>query len=198
MTKAKRKKKRNKGSKSSTIVSPSTKTAQDVPLPHGAAKLQPEKAVLTSKEIFVAVPAEVCFSILASQLEQLHKWDEVIVNVKPVSKVRKQIGATSEVTLKLGGKRLEALAMVSRYQPNHAISWVLTTKPKVRQDWRLEVKPHGTLVGVTLAHELGGQVIGRLIYKVMYHRKMEQNMNKMLAQLKVVVEGINRNEMVGG
>jgi len=66
----KRKREANKQRKLPTIISPSTKTAERAPLPRGVAKLQPNKTVITSKEIFIAAPVESCFDILASQLEQ--------------------------------------------------------------------------------------------------------------------------------
>jgi uncharacterized membrane protein len=198
MTRGRRKRERNKRPRSPTIISPSTKAAPDVTLPSSVAKLQPEKAVLASKEIFIAAPSESSFEILAKQLELSPEWDPIIVNACPVSDVRGQIGAISQVTLGLGGKKVELQAMLSRYHPNHAISWVSTGKPKVREDWRLKRKPHGTLVGVTLAYEVGGQLIGRMLHKITRQKKIEHDLDRMLAQLKALVEGVNRNQMVGG
>ena len=114
MTRGNRKKKKNRRPKSPTIVSSSTKTAERAPLPPRVAKLQPDRAVLTSKEIFVVAPVKSCFGILTSQLEQPPNWDPMIVNTQPVSKSRERIGTTSQVTFNLGGKKLESLAMISR------------------------------------------------------------------------------------
>jgi len=166
----------------------STKTTEAVPLPPDVAKFRPKRTVFTSKEIFIAAPVESCFDILAKQLEQAPQWDPIVVNARPVSNVRGQIGATSYVTLNLGGRKLESLATISRYHPNRAISWVTSRKPKVREDWHLEQKPRGTQVRVILAHELDGWAIGRLIYKVMRRKRIEQDLDKMLDQLKETVE----------
>jgi len=195
MARGSRKKKKNRQPKLPTIVSPSARTTENAPLPLGVAKLQPDKTVLISKEILVMAPVESCFGILAKQLEQSPQWDPIIVNVRPVSESRGRIGATSQVTLNLGGRKVESQAMISHYYPNYAISWVTTRKPKVRQDWRLELKSHGTMVRVTLAHELDGWGIRRLIYKVTRQKRVEQDLDKMLAQLKAVAESINRNQM---
>jgi len=198
MNRRSRKKKTSRRPKHPTIVSPSSKIAQTAPLPAGVAKFQPDRTVLTSKEIFVAAPVEFCFSVLASQLESPPQWDPTVIDVKPVSEVRKQIGARAEVTLSLGGRKLQALAIVSRYHPNRAISWVLTGKPKIREDWRLELRSRGTLVGVTVAREVGGWIIGRLLDKIMHRKKVEDDLTKMLTWFKAAVESISRDHQLIG
>jgi len=190
MTKGRRKRRKEakKHQKLPTIVSPSPKRAESTPLPSGVAKLQPDRTVLTTKEIFIAAPVEPCFGLLAGQLEQSPNWDPMIVTTQPVSTTRGRIGTTSQVSLYLGGRILESLAVISRYQPKRSISWVLTEKPKVREDWSLERKPHGTIVRVTLAHEANGGGIRRLLYKVMRWKKVEQDLDTMLTQLKAIAE----------
>jgi len=191
MSKGRRKGKRevNKRRKLATIAPPS-----ESPSPLGAAKLRPEQAVFASKEILIAAPAELCFDTLAKQLEQPCQWDPILYNAQPVSDVRGQIGATSQVILNLGGKEVKSQAMISRYRPNRAISWVISSKPKVREDWQLERKLRGTQARVTLAHELGGWVIGRLIYKVMRRKRVDQDLDKMLIELKKAVESISPSQ----
>jgi len=161
-------------------------------------KLAPDRAVVTSKEIFIAAPVELCFDTLTSQLEQPRQWDLVIVNTRPVSTVRGRIGATSQVTLNLGGKERQSLAMISRYRPNRAISWVLAKKPKAREDWQLELVPRGTTVSVTLAYEVPGWVIGHLLDKIMRRKKVEHDLDKTLTQLKAVVESTSRDQRTTG
>jgi uncharacterized membrane protein len=146
------------------------------------------------KEIFIEAPAELCFDILSKQLEKTPQWDPMIIQAWPVSNVRDKIGATSQVILDLGGKKVESQAMISRYHPDRAVSWVFTRRPKVREDWQLERKPHGTQVRVTLAHEFDGRVIGRLIYKIMRQKRLEQDLDKMLAQLKETVESTGHDQ----
>lgn len=193
MARGRRKGKANKRRKLLTIAPPSSKKAES-PSPLGAAKLRPEQTVFASKEILIVAPAELCFGTLAKQLEQSPEWDPIVVNAWPVSGVRGQTGATSQVILNLGGKEVESQAMISRYRPNRAISWVISSKPKVREDWQLERKLHGTQVRVTLAHELGGWVIGRLIYKVMRRKRVDQDLDKMLIELKKTVESISPSQ----
>ena len=187
----KSKKRLNKRPKSPTVVSPLGKPAESTPLPPSIAKLHPDRSVVTLKEIFIEAPAEFCFDILSKQLEKPPQWDPMIFHAWPVSNVRDKIGATSQITLDLGGKKVESQAMISRYHPDRAVSWVFTRRPKVREDWQLERKPHGTQVRVTLAHEFDGWVIGRLTYKVTRRKRVEQDLDKMLAQLKETVESIS-------
>lgn len=192
MTKGKRKKKKAiRRPISPTVVSPLHKAMETAPLPPHATKLEPDKTVITTKEIFIEAPADFCFDTLSKQLEQPRQWDTTIVDVKPVSNSRGRVGATSQVTLSLGGNKVESLAVISRYHPNRAISWVFTRKPKVREDWRLEPKPRGTMVSVTLTREVNGWIIGRLLYKVMRSKKVEQDLDKMLTQFKAVAEKIS-------
>jgi uncharacterized membrane protein len=196
MTRRSRKSKKrvNKRPTSPTVVSPSRKPAETTPLPPGIAKLDPDKTVISLKGIFIEAPAGFCFNILSKQLEKPPQWDPMIVHAWPASNVRNKIGATSQVILDLGGKKVESKAMMSRYHPERAISWVLSEKPKVREDWQLERKPHGTQVRVALAHELDGWVIGRLIYKIIRRKRVEQDLDKMLAQLKQAVESTSRDQ----
>ena len=193
MSRGRRKHKVNKRPKSLAIASP-TSTTETALLPAHVGKFEADKTMLTSKEIFIAAPVECCFDTLAKQLEQSPDWDPIIVNAQPVSKARGKIGATSQVTLNLGGRELESLAMVSRYRPNRAISWVFSTKPRVREDWRLEPKPHGTVVSVNLAYEVPGWVIVRLLYKVRHRKQVQQDLDKMLIHLKAVAESTSREQ----
>lgn len=194
MTKSSRKKKRNKQPKLPTIVSPSHETMQTPPLPSPAAKLEPDNAVLTSKEIFITAPIGCCSDMLATQLEQPHEWDTTVIDVKPASNVRGRVGATSQVTLNIGGKRLESAAMISRYRPNRSINWVCTEKPRAKEDWWLEPKPHGTMVHVTLGYAVNGWLIRHLLFQVMRRKKIEQDLDKMLKQLKTAIESISRDK----
>jgi len=198
MTRGSRKKKTNKRPRSPRVVPPSTKGLETVPLLPGVAKLQPDKTALSSKEIFVAAPAQFCFNTIANQFERPPEWDPMIVDAQPVSNDRGRIGATSQVTLNLGGRKLESLATICQYRPNRAITWVLTREPKVREDWQLQPKSQGTKVGVTLACESPGGIISRFLYRVTRWKRVEQDLAKKLAQLKAVAESVNRNRMIGG
>jgi hypothetical protein len=188
----KRKRKAIKQRKLPTIVPPSLKRAESPPAIE-VAILRPDKAVFTSKEVLIAAPIEHCFGVIASQLEKPCQWDPIIFNAQPVSDVRRQIGATSQVILDLGGRRVDSQAMISRYHPNRGFSWATTQKPKIRQDWRLEMKPGSTLVRVSLAHELNSWAITRLIYKVTRWKRVEEDMDKMLKQLKEAAESTRRD-----
>jgi len=196
MTSGSRKKRRNKRPSSRTV-SPSTKAAKRTSLPPGLGKLQRDRRVAATKGIFINASAESCFSLVASQLERRSQWDPVIIDVKPISKDRGCVGATSQVTLNIGGKKLESLATILRYHRCRSISWVFNTRPRVREDWQLEQYTRGTRASVTLAYEIGGWTIARFLYKVMLRRKMKQGLDKMLTQLKAVAEGME-HQTVGG
>jgi uncharacterized membrane protein len=198
MSRRSRKKKADRRPKRPTVVSPSPKMAKIPTLSAEVTKFQPDGTVLTSKEILVAAPVELCFNILANKLERLPEWDPTVIYVKPVSEVRRQIGARSEVILSLGGRRLQALAVISRYQPNRAIVWVLTGKPKIKEDWQLEPRLQGTLVSVTITREVGGRVIGRLLDKIMYRKKVEDDLTKMLTRFKLTAESSSGDQRIAG
>ena len=196
MTRVSRKKRKNKRPSPRTV-SPSTKAAERTPLPPGLGKLQRDRRVVATREIFIDASAESCFGLVASQLERRPQWDPMIIYVKPISKDRRCVGATSQVTLNIGGKKLESLATILRYHRCRSIGWVFNTRPRVREDWQLEQSTRGTRAGVTLAYEIGGWTIGRFLYKVMLRRKMKQGLDKMLTQLKAVAEGME-HQTVGG
>jgi hypothetical protein len=170
-------------------VPPSTKRAESPPAIE-VAKLRPDKTVHSSKEILIAAPIEYCFSIIASQLEYPCQWDSVLFNAQPVSDIRRQTGATSQVILNLGGRKVDSQATISHYRPNRGITWVTTGKPRVKEAWRLEMKPGSTLVKVSLALELNSWILERLIYKATRWKRVEEDMGKMLNQLKETAESV--------
>jgi hypothetical protein len=170
-------------------VPPSLKRAESPPAIE-VAKLRPDKTVYSSKEILIAAPIEHCFSIIASQLEQTCEWDSILFNAQPVSDIRRQTGATSQVILNLGGRKVDSQATISYYRPNRGITWVSAGKPKVKEAWRLEMKPGSTLVQVSLALELNSWILERLIYKATRWKRVEEDMGKTLNQLKETAESV--------
>ena len=182
-----RKRKPNKQRKLPAVVPPSTKRAENPPAIE-VAKLRPDKTVSSSKEILITAPIEHCFGIIASQLEQPCQWDSILFNAQPVSDIRRQTGTTRQVILNLGGRKVDSQATISYYRLNRSISWVTTGKPKVNEDWRLEMKPGSTLVQVSLALELNSWILERLIYKVTRWKRVEEDIAKTLNQLKETAE----------
>ena len=113
----KSKKRINKRPKSISVVSPPNKAVARTQLPPGVAKVDPHRSVITSKEILIAAPIDFCFGMIASQLEQPCQWDTILFSVWPVSEARGQTGATSQVILNLGGRKVDSQAMISHYSP---------------------------------------------------------------------------------
>jgi hypothetical protein len=186
--KRKSKKKTTRRSKVSARASSYTRKATNTSLPSGLTKLEPDKTVQVLKEIFVEAPVNLCFATLSNQLEHPPRWDPMIINAWPVSDFRGQVGATSQLILNFGGREISSQAVICRYRPNGSISWVITDKPKVREDWRLEPKPRGTVVQLKFACELDGHIIRRLIYKVLHWKKVKNDLDRILVQLKDTIE----------
>jgi hypothetical protein len=191
-------KKVDKKSRSPTIISPLKDIPESTHLAPEMAKLRPERSVLTSNEIFVEAPVELCFGMLASQLKQPSDWDQIVASAHPVSGVTGQVGAMSQVTLNIGGKKLESTAKIFRYRTNRSISWVLIQNPKVREDWHLDVKPHGVVVRVALGYEFTDQIINHLQYKIRSSKKVENDLYETLAKFKAVAEGMSYNDKTIG
>jgi uncharacterized membrane protein len=177
----------NKQKKLPTIVPP-TVVRQENSLDTKIAELKPEKTVRSTEEILIAASIEQCFGTVVSQLEQPCYWDSILTDVKPVSTIRKQQGATSQVTLNLGGKEVNSLAIISRYRMNQSISWISISSPKVKEDWRFKIKPGNILVWVSLALELDSWIFERLIFKARHWKRIEEDVDKMLNQLKHTAE----------
>lgn len=124
MTKRSRKKRMSKQVKSPTGVSRLAERAGSAHLSH-VGKLEADRTVFVPKEICIAAPVESCFDIIASQLEQPPNWDPMIVSTQLVSKRRGQIGTMSQVTLNLGGRKLNSPAYDStiRAWPGHKLGF---------------------------------------------------------------------------
>jgi hypothetical protein len=188
MSRGRRKRKSSKRPRSAVLRTPKMRETQGSGLPVKVTKLDPGRTILISKDIRIAALPERCFNTITRQLEQTPQWDPIISDAQPVSKSRGLIGATSEVTLNLGGRQLKSVAMISRYRPKHAISWIFNNKTKVMESWQVEPKASGAAVSVTLACEVPGGAIGRLLYKITRWKKVEQDLNKTLVYLKAVLE----------
>jgi hypothetical protein len=189
MSRGRRKRKSSKRPRPATLRKPTIRETQGTSLPVKVAKLDPGRTILISKDIRIAALPERCFNTITRQLEQTPRWDPLISDARPVSNVRGRIGATSDVTLNLGGKQHQSVAMISQYRPNHAISWIFSNKAKVMEGWQVEPKASGAVVSVTLAREVAGGAIGRFLYKITRWKRVEQDLNKTLVYLKAVLEG---------
>ena len=151
-------------------------------------KLQRDKTVTISSNVFIRATAEHCFSILAKQLEEPPQWDPMVIDVKPLSPKRRQIEATSNMTFRLGRKKLATLAMISIYHSNRAISWVSSDKPRVRKDWKLRPRQNGTSVAVTISYDAPRWFLSCFLDRFMRRRQVERDINRMLGQFKEVAE----------
>jgi hypothetical protein len=183
-------KKVKKKSRLASVVSPTSVTQGDANEALGLAKLRPDKTIAVSKDIFIGVSVETCFSIVASQLEAPARWDPIIVDVKPLSKSRRRKGTTSQVTLNICGKRIQSLAVISLYYAIFAIGWVSTEKPRFQENWRLKLHSNGTIVRLTLLKEIDSWAM-RYLYRTIYRLRMRRDLLRTLTQFKTFAEGLN-------
>jgi len=153
---------------------------------------QPANGVVISDKIFVAERSEHCFDILTKQLEEAPTWDPMVLEVKPISQVRRQTGATSRLTFSLGGKKLETLAMIclcnANRDSNQTIAWVSNDKVRITEEWQLKSKHKGTMVHFTLHYTFPGK-LGRVREKLVARKKVERDIDQMVNQLKAFAEG---------
>ena len=168
--------------------SPSRKATPNLRLPPDAVKFEADKALLVSQETLIKAGAASCFDLLAKQLEEAVPWDPMIVRAEPISDIRRRPGAVSQLTLALAGTKLESPAVVTLFKADHAFAWVLPDRPKVKEYWRLEPSVGGTTIHVTLGYEIHGWIVNRLLQKLLWRRKLEQELRRMLDQLKRAAE----------
>jgi uncharacterized membrane protein len=90
--------------------------------------------------------------------------------------------------MNLIGTKLESPAVVTVYKPDRTLAWVLVEQPKVKEYWRLEPDMDGTVVHVTLGYEIPGRGVDRLLKKLFWKGKLEQELGRLLDQLKRAAE----------
>ena len=168
--------------------SSSRRASPKLRLPPDAAKFQADKALLVSQETLIRTGSATCFDLLAKRLEEAVQWDPMIVRAEPISDIRGRPGAVSQLTLDLAGRKLESPAVVTLCKVDRAFAWVLTEHPKVKEYWSLEPSADGTVVHVTLGYEIRGWIVNFLLQKLLWRRKLEQELRMMLDQLKRVAE----------
>jgi hypothetical protein len=157
-------------------------------LPSDATKFDANKAMVVSKEILVKTGTVTCFNLIANQLEDGLLWDPMIVKAKPITDVRYRIGAVSQITLALDGRRLEGQALITLYKTDHTLGWILTSHPKVKEYWRLQPSKEGTIAHLTLGYEINGWFLNRIIQHLFYKRTIEKELSSTLEQLKRTAE----------
>jgi len=168
----------------------SDRTTQGFRLPPDATEFRTDRAVVVSQEALIRSGAPSCFELLMKRLEEPTGWDPMILEAKPMSDARRWAGTATRLTLKLGDRQLESPAIVTTYKRDSALTWVLTDHPKVKEYWRLEPKPWGTMVHFTLGLELesSGSIIKRLLQKIVLRRRLAQVGLEILIQLNKVAE----------
>jgi uncharacterized membrane protein len=177
-------KKRKRIKKTST----SSGATPNLRLPPDAAKFQADKALLVSQDTLVKTGVATCFDLLAKRLEEAVRWDPMIVKAKPISDKRRCPGAVSQLTLNLVGRKLESPAVITLCKADRALAWVLADHPKVKEYWSLEPNAGGTVVHVTLGYEIRGWIVNRLLQKLLWRGKLEQEVRRTLDQLKRAAE----------
>jgi len=157
-------------------------------LPPDATKFQADKAIMVTQGIFIETGAPSCFELLIKRLEEPTGWDPMILDAKPMYNTGRRAGTATSLTLKLSGRKLESLAIITTYKRDSTLSWILTSHPKVKEYWRLEPKPGGTIVHLTLGLEIPGSMISRFFQKIVRGKKLAQKAHEILMQLKKVAE----------
>lgn len=157
-------------------------------LPRDATKFQADKAILVSQEMFIETGASSCFKLLMKRLEEPTGLDPVILDAKPMYNNEPWAGTATYLTLKLGDRKLESPAIVTTYKRDSILSWVLIDHPKVKEHWRLEPQPGGTMVNLTLGFEIPGSMISRFLQKIIRRRGLSKEAHEILVQLKNAAE----------
>jgi hypothetical protein len=154
-------------------------------------KHRPDKAMAISREVFIAASVEGCFDTIAKQLEQPAEWDVLIHCVWPLSTVRGRVGTVSRALVHFCGQVFHSSAVITVYQPNSALSWVLTGYPEICVSWKLKPNLNGTIVCLSLTWEAPGWVLSRFLCKIMHGKRVKRDLGKMLIQLKRIIEKQN-------
>lgn len=137
----------------------------------------------------IKAPVEVCFDLVAKQLEEVPRWDPIIKWVVPISHDYTQVGSKSQVTFDLAGSIEEAEVVLQSFVPNRVIIWTSDHSTRLQEEWRFEREPdYGTHVMVTLSYN---PYRGWLKYFSKWTRvssQIELAASEMLGRLKRVAE----------
>lgn len=162
----------------------STTTEPGVRLPAHATAFRADRAVLVSRRDVVRAGAQVCFDLAVGRLEESPVQDPVVVAASPPSGFVRQTGATSYVTVNVGGKTLQSTAIITVHRPDRVLSWVLADYPKFKEYWRFEPDPAGTVVQLHLGYEVPGSVLKRFWQEVIRRRRLEEQARRLLQSMK--------------
>jgi len=101
----------------------------------------------------IKAPVEVCFDLVARQLEEIPNWDPTIRWVMPISHEYVRVGSKSRVTFNLSGSIEEATVVLRSYVPNKVIVWSSNHSNQLQEQWQFRGEyNNSTLVMVTLGY----------------------------------------------
>ncbi len=159
-------------------------------LPPDAAGFPAERVVMVARDTFIEAGAPTCFEVLTQRLEEPAEADPVVLKAQPAAGPGGdwEMGSTTRLTVNLGKRVVESPAVITAYQRNRTLSWVLANHPKVKEYWHLDPEPGGTRVRLTLGQEVSGSALGRFWQTIARGKELTRAAGETLARVKEAAE----------
>lgn len=142
---------------------------------------------------YIDAPVEVCFDLVAGQLQEFPGWDPIIKSVRPIAYEYDGVGSKSLVIFDLAGSVEEAITTVRCFVPNKIMMWTSDHSNQLQEKWEFKSAPDRTTVVLTLSYD----PMGRGLFKYLtgwnqLHDHVDRAVSEMMGRLKKVAEAAVR------
>lgn len=154
-----------------------------------AAKNRRSRFCSVTANTHIRAPVEVCFDLVARQIEEVPGWDPTIKNVKPVNFEDIGVGSQSQVTFQLGGSVEEATVVLCSFVPNRVIMWTSEHSTQIQEKWRFRSGINSTIIYLTISYNpYGGGLLKYLTRGMKMNRHLKQMASEILGDLRRTIE----------
>lgn len=137
----------------------------------------------------VDVPPEKAFAV-AIDAARLPEWNSSVVEVKDISGLLDQVGASYVSVLKLGGRPLEGRWEVSRVESPRLLEYTGTAPGggTATATNRFETAGLGTDLTIEIEYQLPGGFVGGMADKLFVERAIERDVKHSVENFKAICE----------
>ena len=140
-----------------------------------------------TKAIVITAPAEKIFGTLDDP-KAIPLYVPAVVTISDVRQTEKRIGDTFRATYGLMGMHFDLRLTNTEHEPGKRIARRFDGPMKGAMAYTLEPHANSTKVKFDVDYEMSGGVLGKAVDKLLVERMNEKNAERMLENLKMMME----------
>lgn len=139
------------------------------------------------KSIEIRTTPEEIFNYI-KDFEKHHEWMPGLISSNIISEKKEGVGIDTHLVTDTGRKKIEVDAEAIEWDKNKKIAWEYKPPWKSRGSFILEPTHEGTKLTYEIEYEPLSPILGKIVDKLIVHKKSEQQMLQSLENLKDIIE----------